>query len=130
MENQPAGQLSALSANFYSLTWEVGRAWTCMPSLHIQPYCYQPNQRWNIYHSKGSKAWFNLSGSRFKRKILKSWKNFRFFAFLLSNRMEMMEFWCFILNSDNFWNCFQILSSNGFEWSWRCRILWRLFFLV
>ena len=25
--------------------WEVGRAWTCMPSIPIQPKWYQPNSR-------------------------------------------------------------------------------------
>ena len=36
------------------LSWEVGRAWTCVPSLHIQPKWYQPNPREQIYCFKGS----------------------------------------------------------------------------
>ena len=36
-------------------------AWTCIPSIHIQPNRYQSNPHDKIYHFKGSKHGFNLS---------------------------------------------------------------------
>ena len=110
MENQPAAKKN--------VCWEVRRAWTCMPSIHIQPNRYQSNPHDKIYHFKLSKHDFNLSQSRNKSEILKKikkWKEYFFFCFFWVFWYQITWKWWIFVVFIRILSFFQFFLKNGFE---------------
>ena len=122
LASQPAGRPAGRKKK--KLCWAVFRAWTCIPSIHIQPYRYQSNPHLKIYHFKGSKLDFNLIYSRNKSEILRNieHRNF-FFCFLGVFWYQTAWTWWILDDFIGFLFFFRFFSKNGFEPARICRKL-------